>query len=89
MKREYTKPFVVFESFSMSTNIAGDCETPYVNNIAKGTCAVLGTGGIAVFNSSVGAACKYTPVQMGGSSMDEYNGLCYYNPTEYNNLFNS
>lgn len=83
MKKTYTKPEISFESFLMSTNIAGDCEKPFVNNASKGTCAVLGTGGIAVFDSSVGAACKFT------AENDQWDGLCYHVPTEAANLFNS
>ena len=45
MKKEYSKPIVVFENFTLSTNIAGTCES-IVGNPSKGTCAVLGTGGI-------------------------------------------
>lgn len=82
MKKTYTKPEISFESFLMSTNIAGDCEKPFVNNASKGTCAVLGTGGIAVFDGSVGA-CKFT------AENDQWDGLCYHVPTEAANLFNS
>ena len=83
MKKTYTKPEISFESFLMSTNIAGDCEKPFVNNASKGTCAVLGTGGIAVFDGSVVAACKIT------AENDQWDGLCYHVPTEAANLFNS
>lgn len=83
MKKTYTKPEISFESFLMSTNIAGDCEKPFVNNASKGTCAVLGTGGIAVFDGSVVAACKFT------AENDQWDGLCYHVPTEAANLFNS
>ena len=83
MKKTYTKPEISFESFLMSTNIAGDCEKPFVNNASKGTCAVLGTGGIAVFDGIVGAACKFP------AENDQWDGLCYHVPTEAANLFNS
>lgn len=86
MKRVYEKPQIVFENFSISTNIAGDCES-IVGNPSKGTCAVLGTGGIAMFDNSV-ENCVYTPGDMGGTE-DEWDGFCYHVPTEYNNLFNS
>ncbi|MBQ8813372.1 MAG: hypothetical protein IJZ85_02590 [Lachnospiraceae bacterium] len=87
MKKAYVKPEIMFENFSLSTNIAGDCEG-IVGNPSKGTCAVLGTGGIAVFDSKVGSACEYTPTEMGGTE-DQWDGACYHVPTEYNNLFNS
>ena len=88
MKRRYEKPQIVFEVFTLSTNIAGDCEAPYVGNATKGTCAVIGTGGISVFDSKVGGACMFTPEGFGGED-DIWDGLCYHVPTEYNNLFNS
>ena len=88
MKKTYTKPEISFESFLMSTNIAGDCEKPFVNNPSKGACAVLGSGGVAVFDAKVGGACTWTPEAM-GYEKDHYDYLCYHVPTEDNNLFNS
>ena len=88
MKKTYSKPEISFESFVMSTNIAGDCEKPFVNNATKGVCAVIGSGGITVFDSKVGGACKFTPEGLGGTP-DIYDGLCYHVPTEAKNLFNS
>lgn len=87
MKKTYTKPEISFESFLMSTNIAGTCEG-IVDNPTKGTCAVVGTGGIAMFDSKVGSACVFKPEDMGGKK-DEWDGFCYHVPTEYSNLFNS
>lgn len=87
MKKKYIKPQIYFEDFSPSTNIAGDCEG-IVGNASKGTCAVLGTGGIDIFDGEVGAVCVYTPTDLGGKE-DEWDGACYHVPTEYNNLFNS
>lgn len=88
MKKVYSAPDILFESFTLSTNIAGDCEAPFVNNATRGTCAVLGTGGVAIFDGKVGTACTDTP-QEWGQSDDLWNGLCYHVPTETNNLFNS
>ena len=89
MKKLYSAPDILFESFTMSTNIAGQCEGEPVNNPTQGTCAVLGTGGIAIFNDTVGAVCVFKPTDLGAGKDDEWDGLCYYNPTDYNNLFNS
>lgn len=86
MKKLYSKPEIIFEDFTLSENIAGTCEG-IVGNPAKGTCAVIGTGGIAMFNGSVDA-CDYKPEDMGGTE-DQWDGFCYHVPTEYNNLFNS
>lgn len=87
MRKTYSKPDIVFENFAISTNIAGDCES-IVGNPAKGTCAVLGTGGIDMFDGTVGAVCVFKPEDMGGVK-DQWDGFCYHVPTEYNNLFNS
>lgn len=87
MKKIYHKPQIVFESFTMSTNIAGDCEPPFVNNASKGVCTVNGNGGLAIFDDLV-SACNANPEEMGGIA-DHWDGLCYHVPTEDNNLFNS
>lgn len=86
MKKIYSKPEILFENFSVNTNIAGDCES-IVGNPSKGICAVLGTGDIAMFSGTI-TACDYKPEDMGGKD-DEWDGFCYHVPTEYNNLFNS
>lgn len=86
MKKEYVKPLVFLESFSLSTNIAGNCES-IVGNPSKGSCAVVGTGGINMFDGGVGA-CDYKPEDM-GEPEDTWDGFCYHVPTEYSNLFNS
>lgn len=87
MKKYYEAPAICFEDFSLSTSIAGTCES-IVNNATKGTCALLGTGGIAVFTGAI-PQCDYTPTDMGGEKDDEYDGFCYHVPTSYANLFNS
>ena len=87
MKKKYVKPQIIFEDFSLNTDIAGDCES-IVGNASKGTCAVIGTGNIAVFDGTV-SACVFTPTDMGGKEEDKWDGFCYHVPTEYNNLFNS
>lgn len=85
MKKEYVKPVIVFESFSLSTNIAADCDN-IVGNQSEGSCAVLGTGGIAIFNDLVHACSTYPP---GDSSGDMWDKLCYHVPLEGSKLFNS
>ena len=81
MKKEYCKPIVVFESFSMSTNIAGDCEQK-INNQTKGVCAYESSGGIFTFTDSV-AACDFT------TSDGKSDGFCYHVPEGGPNIFNS
>lgn len=81
MKKKYTKPEIIFESFSMSSGIAGDCDT-IIDNVARETCPFLTKTGYAVFISEVNG-CR-THEQDG-----EYNGICYHVPYERYNLFNS
>ena len=91
MKKVYTAPQILFESFTMSTNIAAGCES-IVGNPTQGTCAVLGSGGVAIFNGTIGT-CDFTPGEIFGANADNtdemMNGLCYHVPTEELNLFNS
>ncbi len=86
MKKIYSKPEIIFEDFTLSENIAGNCEG-IVGNPSKGSCAVNGTGGIVMFDGSV-SACDYSPEDMNGTA-DMWDGYCYHVPTEYSNLFNS
>jgi len=86
MKKKYEKPQIIIENFSLATTIAGTSES-IVDNATKGTCAVLGTGGIAMFSGTI-SACEFKPQDMGGKD-DEWDGFCYHVPTEYSNLFNS
>lgn len=86
MKKTYVKPEIMFESFTLSTNIARDCEGEPVNNATKGTCGIPGSGGDFLFTDGV-SGC--TIDWKGLTGVDDYNGLCYHNPTDNNNLFNS
>lgn len=87
MKKLYSKPEIIFEDFTLDDNIASNCES-IVGNATKGSCAVIGTGGIAIFDGNVGAVCVFTPGDYNQES-DKWDGFCYHVPTEYNNLFNS
>lgn len=81
MKKTYEKPQIFFENFALSTNIATGCER-LVNNPLQGTCAVIGSGNIAMFDNTI-SACDYE------QSNDMYDGFCYHVPIDTNNLFNS
>ncbi len=82
MKRVYEKPQIMFEDFSLSTNIAAGCEV--TTNFSRGGCPLKDSvfGNIFLEGMSV---CE-TEIE-DGSSMS--NGICYHIPTESNNLFNS
>lgn len=82
MKKTYSKPGIVFESFSLSTSITSGCIIT-----ADQTVEAIGTGGIkagklVVFqNDAQGCITKV--------SSGWLNGFCYHNPVEFNNLFHS
>ena len=81
MKKAYLKPEIIFEDFTLSESIAGDCDT-IVNNSTRGVCAYVTRTGLNVFMSSIDA-CSTT------EDDGDYNGFCYHNPIESQNLFNS
>ena len=84
MKKVYTKPEIMFESFTLSQAIAGDCSVK-THTPNSGDCAYeiydefLGTS--YLFTGEV-SACK--TVEADG----EYNGICYHVPYD-ESLFNS
>jgi len=86
MKKTYQKPDIMYEDFSLSTNIAGDCER-IVGNPTEGSCALEGSGGVAVFNGNM-SVCDFTPESY-NQAADQWDGFCYHVPTEQSNLFNS
>ena len=86
MKKTYVKPEIFFEDFSLSSSIAATCEYK-VGSPTEGVCALVGSGGIAVFDGNL-AACDYTPGDLGQTD-DMWDGFCYHVPTDSNNIFNS
>lgn len=82
MKKKYTKPAVVFESYELSANIAAGCEV-MTNTATQNQCAYSIPGvPHAMFVEGV-QNCVSKPE--GGV----FNGICYHIPIETNNLFNS
>lgn len=86
MKKTYVKPEIMFEDFTLCSNIASTCES-IVNNSNKGTCAIQSSGGINLFDGTIDA-CDYDTTDFGNAS-DTYNGFCYHVPTDTTTLFNS
>lgn len=81
MKKIYSKPEIMFESFTLSENIAGDCDVK-VTTMAENICGYLDPRDPIrkpVFNSSI-SGCERHPSE---------DTVCYHNPTETSNLFNS
>lgn len=86
MKREYSKPDILFESFSLSTSIAGTCAKD-TNTQTQNVCSVYLPGvGNAFLENIFG--CK---TENGGIPVqtDGVGGVCYHVPTPLNNLFMS
>lgn len=80
MKKAYSKPDIVFEDFSLSTNIAAGCEA--LANFPQGDCGYVFAPDVVIFMEER-HGCT-TEVETG-----EYNGICYHNPSDDNNLFSS
>lgn len=84
MKKTYSKPEIVFESFSLSQNIAAGCEVK-TNTPAQSECGI-DFGGYMIFLDEM-TGCSDIPVTSEGGD-GEYNGICYHVPNG-ENLFNS
>lgn len=84
MKKTYSKPQIVFESFSLSTNIAGDCGIK-IETQSLDMCGMdYGFMG-RVFLSGMGD-CAGFPVAADDGS---FNQICYHVPIDSRALFNS
>ena len=81
MKKTYTKPEIIFESFSFSTNIAGDCGILYSVS-SEGVCG-FDYGGEFIFLTNISGCTKKLEAD------DNTSGFCYHNPYDVNRLFNS
>ena len=80
MKKAYVKPVLYFENFELNANIAASCATP-IHNSARDACGLEIDGiGVAFLDGISG--CKY-------KGKDGNFGVCYHNPTDTTNLFNS
>lgn len=84
MKKIYLKPEIMFESFTLSENIAGNCELKTNLPSSDAGCGYPTRGGV-VFVEQIISACD-TPPNNGG---DVHDGFCYHNPSDGSNLFNS
>lgn len=80
MKKIYSKPEIMFESFTLSENIAGDCEFK-TKLPSKDNCGYeAGRGNVIFISKETG--CTYT-------SPDGYDTICYHVPNDNSELFNS
>lgn len=81
MKKVYTKPQIAFESFQLTSNIAGDCNTKPNTQADDATCGYNDNGWI-IFQS--GPLCTM-PVGQDGI----YDRICYHVPTGDISVFTS
>lgn len=86
-KKKYKKPMIVIESFSLDTNIAGNCEKPF-NLQAQFVCGIPDENGLGmnIFTPGLDGGNCIVP---GNGDNAKYDGFCYHVPTENNELFNS
>lgn len=87
MKKVYTKPEIMFESFTLSQAIAGDCDNKYALQ-AQGDCG-LDYGGDIIFLLGITGCGDNGTGENAFETDDGTSGVCYYNPTDTNRLFNS
>lgn len=84
MKKAYSKPQIMFDDFTLSTNIAGDCDVK-TNTFGNNTCG-MDFSGLKVFLDTMGG-CDHKITSDGGDG--EFAGICYHVFTTGENLFNS
>ena len=81
MRKAYSKPQIMFEDFTLSTNIAAGCEVK-TNTPSQEQC---GYGeeffGYPIFTKEVTGCINLV--------QDGFNSICYHNPSDLQNLFNS
>ena len=80
MKKRYTKPAIVFEDFTLSTDIAGHCSE--INSLQREGVCGIDFGGDMIFLIGI----------QGCLEQYEYDGewgLCYHNPGSTARLFAS
>lgn len=83
MKKTYSQPDIVFESFSLASSIAAHCAVK-TELQTQGNCFVQ-FGALRVFTTQV-AGCVENGIAI---PSDEFNGFCYHVPTNATNLFMS
>lgn len=91
MKKTYTKPEISFESFLMSTNIAGDCELKADTQSNYNTCGLV-FGDKILFGTNLTGCTKYGDHSLLFKPYEKkegYESFCYHTPTTGTNIFNS
>lgn len=91
MKRKYIKPEIMFEDFSLSTNIAGTCQIK-VETMTYGTCGIESSGLGMVFLDNILGCSGFSVSDTDPSESvfeGEFDSLCYHVPSNAQSLFNS
>lgn len=83
MKKQYVKPQIIIETFSLCTNIAGDCNV-IIGNQSEYSCPYVDRSGNAIFTAALSSVCKDIQQADGAN-----NGICYHVPYDDTDLFNS
>lgn len=89
MKKKYSKPDIMFESFTLSNNIASTCApgTESLHDTMISACGKLFSDGSMVFTTNVsGCSIQVTPDEYGDAEWGEY---CYHVPANLLNAFDS
>lgn len=87
-KKPYSKPEIFFESFTISTHIAADCEVRA--NFGENQCgAYLDYTRCNVFNSGISDCAIKVPVAQGYYRLPDWTIVCYSNMGDSCNVFNS
>lgn len=81
MKKAYVKPQLYFENFELNANIAASCAVA-IHNMARNVCGLTINGIGTVFLNDI-SGCKDYKANDGDYS------ICYHNPSDTQNLFNS
>jgi hypothetical protein len=82
MKKTYSKPDIIFDSFALSTNVAANCEFKTPLPKADECGMPIGFLNDVIFITEMQGCTKI--IETGA-----WDTICYHQPTEENNLFNS
>ena len=85
MKKEYKKPVIVMEDFSLSTSIATECDVE-TGNPSYNECG-MDMSGLIVFLSSMGGCTHIKVDDIDGDG--GYGDICYHVVAVGRNVFNS
>ena len=85
MKIKYSKPDIMYESFSLSTSIASTCAIKTGTDLQAAKQCGYDYGGVILFLEGMTKACQIE-IEDGSPYFDS---ICYHVPTTATGLFNS